>query len=388
MKATRPNHDSRLQTAGRAPSARLTAAARGLLLATVLHAAAAHGQAQDEKNVIDAKWRHLPQDPGELLVSDPGAWNFNFRPYGSSANLLWTDPIVQRAAASGEEVGDKRPTAINVTCNEEGFTVLVLCVEPLLKTYMATTNAYPWQSLEFFFLPGDADTWKIEHHFMFFYGNGKLDEYSWLMQDKTFRPMLPHITHAATPYKDNALVVRFTFDWAGLFDRLPFTDKRDNFWRLSVIRWASTGAQTWGGVVHAANSAGYIRFPDFTDEQKRDIRLTVLRQAWTRYKNLATGTGVNPAKVPERTEPFYAETLGKLPQSFKNVNEDFGFRRAWLENAIRERDALGATLARFGSLKPAEQATFYAEASDKLFNFGYDLEQAYGDYLAAGFFAK
>ncbi len=387
MKATLTDHDSRPQAASRAPSARLTATARGLLLAAVLHAAAAHGQAQDEKNVIDAKWRHLPQDPGELLVSDPGAWDFNFRPYGSSANLLWTDPIVQRAAASGEEVGDKRPTAINVTCNEEGFTVLVLCVEPLLKTYMATTNAYPWQSLEFFFLPGDADTWKIEHHFMFFYGNGKLNEYSWLMQDKTFRPMLPHITHAATPYKDNALVVRFTFDWAGLFDRLPFTDKRDNFWRLSMIRW--NGGQTWGGVVHQQNQAGYIRWPDFTPEQKTRIMRRTLEKGWAQF-NGALGNlryGINGWSMPGiyTNRAWIAAENAAAPRSYVNFNEDPDFR-ATLAGLEAERKALASTLAVFGSLPPEEQWRFYRRAADMLFNFEYDVEAAYARHQANSLF--
>ena len=345
-----------------------------------------------EKNILAVEYRDLPANFEQLPQTEPQKWNFNFRPYGAmAASVLWSDPIMQRDVMAGEGAEGKEPTALYVCCNAEGLNVLVYAIESQMTASLEKGQALPTSTLECFFAPGDADTSQVEHYYQFMCkatAPRLLGVYPWLMEDRSFRSIEPYI-HIDARTLENGNLIRIFIPWEPLFDRLPLDPaKRDNFWRLSVIRWAATNAQTWGGVVHAANSAGYIRFPDFTDEQKRDIRLTVLRQAWTRYKNLATGTAVNPAKTSERTEPFYAETLGKLPQSFKNVNEDFGFRRAWLDNAIRERDALGAPLARFGSLKPAEQAVFYAEAADKLFNFGYDLEQAYGDYLAAGFFAK
>ena len=348
--------------------------------------------ARGEKNILAVEYRDLPANFEQLPRTEPQKWNFNFRPYGAmAASVLWSDPIMQREVMAGEDAQGKEPTALYVCCNAEGLNLLVYAVESKMTSSLEKGEALPTSTLECFFAPGDADTSKIEHYYQFMCkatADKLIGVYPWFMEDRGFRSIKPYIQIESRTL-ENGNLVRVFIPWEPLFDRLPLEPaKRDHFWRLSVIRWASSGGQTWGGVVHAANSAGYMRFPDFTDEQKRDIRLTVLRQAWTRYKNVASGTAVNPGKVTERTEPFYVKTLGKLPQSYKNVNEDFGFRHAWLEHAISERNALGATLARFGSLTPAEQAAFYNEAADKLFNFGYDLEQAYGDYLAAGFFGK
>ena len=362
------------------------------LLAAILAAGLAAAPARAEKNIIDVEYRTLPGDFEQLPRTEPEKWNFNFRPYGAmAASLLWTDPIMQRDVMAGEDAGEREPTAIYVCCDAEGLTVLVYAIESKMTKALEEGKPLPNSRLECFFTPGDADTSRIEHYYQFECQatEPKLPGvYPWMMEDRTFRSIKPHIVIDSRQL-DNGNVIKIFIPWAPLFDRLPLAPaKRDNFWRLSVIRWASSGAQTWGGVVHAANSAGYIRFPEFTPEQETAIRRTVLRQGWTSYKNTVTSTTVDPAKAIERLEPYYADLQGRLPQSYKNVNEDFGFRRAWLETAIRERDALGAQIAALERLAPAEQSAFYAAAADKLFNFGYDLEQAYGDYLAAAFFKK
>lgn len=344
------------------------------------------------KNITAVEYRELPANFETLPQTEADKWNFNFRPYGAmAASVLWSDPIMQRDVMAGDTAGDKEPTAIYVCCNAEGFTVLVYAIENKMEKNLENGLPLPSSTLECFFAPGDADTSKVEHYYQFMCRATDpkcIGVYPWLMEDRSFRGIHDALQIDARTLANGNLIKIFV-PWAPLFDRLPLSpDKRDNLWRLSVIRWASSGAQTWGGVVHAANSAGYIRFPEFTDEQKTAIRKTTLLKAWASYKNLVSSAPVNPGKVFERLEPFYVETLGKLPQTFKNVNEDFGFRRVWLEQAIRERDALGAGIVAFATLSQADQETFYAKAADMLFNFPYDLDQAYGEYLATKIFAK
>jgi hypothetical protein len=363
-----------------------------LLLLPALVAVGALPQARAEKNIIAVEYRDLPAHFESLPQDEAPRWNFNFRPYGAmAASFLWSDPIMQRSVMTGDTAGDKEPTAIYVCCNAEGFTVLVYAIENKMQANLEKGLSLPSSTLECFFAPGDADTAKIEHYYQFMCQATEpklVGVYPWLMEDRSFRGIHDDIRIDAKTLANGNLIKIFV-PWAPLFDRLPLTPaKRDNLWRLSVIRWASSGAQTWGGVVHAANSAGYIRFPAFTDAQKTAIWKTNLLKAWTRYKNTVSDASVNPGKTFERLEPFYVETLAKLPQTFKNVNEDFGFRRAWLEPAIQTRDALGAGIAAFDTLSQTDQEAFYAKAADLLFNFSYDLDQAYGDYLAAKLFTK
>ncbi len=344
-----------------------------------------------EKNIIDVEYRDLPANYETLLRQEPGKWNFNFRPYGaSSAAVLWTDPIMQREVMSGESVSNKAPTALYVTCNEAGFTVLVFACEPTMRSSLEKGAALPSSTLECFFAPGDADTSKIEHYYQFMCGATEpavQGVFPWFVEDRGFRTIKGHL-QVDSRSLPNGNLIRIFVPWAPIFDRLPFTTKRDNLWRLSVIRWAPTGGQTWGGVVHAATTAGYIRFPDFTDQQKTAIRKATLLKGWTAYQNLANSTPVSPGKVTARTEDYYQKTIASLPQTYKNVNEDFGFRDAWLTNAVAARNALGATIAGLETLSQPEQATFYRRASDMLFNFGYDLEQAYADYLNTKIFKR
>ncbi len=348
------------------------------------------GLARAEKNIIEVEYRDLPANFEELPQREPEKWNFNFRPYGAmAASLLWTDPILQREVMTGEWHDEREPTALYVCCNDEGFTVLVYAVESKMTQSLVEGRQLPGSSLECFFAPGDADTSGVVHYYQFMAQatEPKLNGvYPWLMEDRSFRSIEPYLSIEARRL-ENGNVIKIFVPWAPLFDRLPLEPaKRDNLWRLSVIRWAASGAQTWGGVVHAANSAGYIRFPDFTTAQKSAIRLQVLQRAWDDYKRFAGGTAIDPGRVVKRVEPYYQATRATLPQSFKNVNEDFEFRRNWLEAAIEERNGLGAGLARLGQMSPSEQAAFYTLASDKLFNFHYDLDQAYGNHLAAKLF--
>ena len=336
----------------------------------------------DGKNVLDVRFTHLPAETQTLLAEESGHWNFNFRPYGSSAGLLWSDPAIQRNAANGD-AGDQRMTGLDVVCDENGFSLLLLCYEPGLATCYGSTNSFPTPNIEFFFAPGDADTPKVEHYYQMYYGGTKLNEFPWLVDNRGFRPCLPFTTHSETVVKD-AILVRFDFSWQPLFDRLPvIAGKADNFWRLSVIRWAPGGGQTWGGTVHQANQAGYIRFPEFTREQRTAILSGLLKKAWIDFRAKAGRGDLKTASdwsgVPLRNEAFIAEENAAAPRSYVNFNEDPGFRPV-LEKLVAERNALSPAIGRFAELPDDEQLAFYRKASQMLFNFEYDVQEAYARY--------
>ena len=361
----------------------LTTAFALLLGATSLLADADPG-----KNLLRVRYRDLPQNTETLLQKEPGSWDFNFRPYGSDAGVLWSDPSLQRDVISGGQ-SEKRLTAINVSCNERGFTLLVFSSEPSLTDALAKTNSIPSPSIELFFSRGDADTPKIEHHYQMVYSQGLLREFPWLERDRHFRPCLPFTT-CEEKILPNGFLIRFSFDWEPLFDRLPLDkDKRDNFWRLTVIRWAD-GGQTWGGVVHQPNQAGYIRWPDFTQEQKTAIREHLLQRGWSSFRQLSSKPAYNAREgwggIPICKAPYRLDELKETPRTYVNFGEDPGFRPV-LEKLTAERNALGPEIARFREMSPAEQKAFYDKASDMLFNFAYDVQAAFADYKAEKIFS-
>jgi hypothetical protein len=361
-------------------------------ISLLLCASALADTASDEKNLLDVDFTYLSNNGEEIFRQEAGRWNFNFRPYGSSAGLLWADPIVQRNAAAGN-AGDKVMTGLDVVCNEEGFSILVLCYDPALADYAAKTNDFPAPSIELYFLPGDFDAPKIEHHYQLYIGKlaSSLAEFSWLVEGPDFRPIKPFTVMHDYVLKEGAVLRRYDISWEPLFDRLPFTDKRDNLWRLSVCRWAPGGGQTWGGPVHQPAQAGYIRFPDFTPAQRTAIMESLLRKAWISFRSRSGKRDMvcsaNTWNSPQvRTEKFFLEETAEAPRSYVNYNEDPGFRPI-LEKLQAERMALAPTIGAFATLPPDEQLAFYEKASKMLFNYEYDVQAAYARYATDQRFA-
>jgi len=338
-----------------------------------------------EKNVYDAKFRNLPDDYTKLLQTEPESWDFRFRPYGASeAAFLVSDPTLQRDVQSGKNIEKQRPTSFNFSCNEKGFSILVFSAEPSLGEAMGKGAAVPGDSLELFFCPGDADQSKIEPYYQFIIDQikGELTDYPWQIEDRNFHRILGYVQNE-TRIIANGYVTKIFIPWELLYDRLPFSDKKDNFWRLSVIRWASGGGQTWGGFVHEANRAGYIRWPDFTQEQKFAIYETVLNKAWQKYQSLLVK--VNPALVPDMKEPY--RHPDNAPRSYMNLQEDRIFVEEFLKPMIEERNAMGKNIATFKELPAAEKEELYSHV-DKLMNFNYDVDEACASYLKAKLFKR
>lgn len=353
-----------------------------LLLASALAAFAA----DSGKNVFDVVWRD--SDDAPALSSDPKVWDFGFRPYGAGADRLVSDPRVIRAAAEGGDTGGDRPTALSVSFNERGLDVFVACFGPPLEEALAATNAAPLPRLEFFIAPGDADSSRIEPYWMMvFRRHPPVEEFPALEYDRDYRPLAPYVT-ASTVTRRNAVIVKLHYAWEGLFDRLPFLtcDKRDVFWRLSMIRWdLPGGGRTWGGQVHRPDEAGYIRFPRLTEEQENAIMSQVLVRAWesfteesVRYELRADGDVMSPqVDASARVR----EELRRCPRTYVNYGEDPAMRPA-LERLVAERKALGPAIARFRELPRTERAAFYRRACDMLFNFRLDVERTHAAILA------
>ena len=350
-----------------------------VLLLVALAGLSAFG-AERGKNVYEAKYLSLPGDLAGFVKDHPDFFDFGFRPYGQSAAELWTDSQLQRDVTGGKAITGARPTAIAFTMDDKAFTMLLLCGEPSMTDGYAQGADFPSPHVEMYVCPGDADTERIVHHYHMYYTGDQLNEYPWLEHDREFRALRPYTTAEETVLP-NGVLLKISYAWEGMWDYLPFVtaDKKDNFWRYSAIRWAPGGGQTWGGRVNAPTSAGYVRFPAFTKEQKQAIMAEVLRRGWKKYRltrtrfDTALGDGVPYADV--NTNAYYRETLAKSPRSFVNYAEDPALRPILAKLHKRCTD-LGPGLARFAEMSEDEQLAFYRDAAPKLFNFEYDVAEA------------
>lgn len=350
-----------------------------ILFAVLCLSAAGHAAG---KNFLPVSYRSVGGD-FERLLSDPSVkWNFNFRPYSKeSAAMLFTDPAYQRDVSAGKNIEGQRPTAISMFCDSEGFTLLIFAGEPDMKKYLAEGKAFPSCTLELFFAPGDCDNEEIVHYNQFIISDPIKPEvrfFPWLVNDRNFESLESYL-RLESKIVSNGVMLRIFVPWTFAWNMLPLDDgKRNNYWRLSVIRFSPGGGQTWGGVVHELSRAGYIQWPDFTPEQKLAIRKNVLYHAWNDYK--AAFRRVDPAKTPDLKEPYRA-ALPKSERSYNNFAEYRDFAEEWMKPMAAERDALGAQIAAMDTLSPEEQDRFYKKASAALIQFQYDLEEAFAKYL-------
>ena len=343
---------------------------QAVCVAGAMSAFAYEGYVDGGKNVLQA-----------TFGGEPVNWDFGFRKYGSTSDMLWTDPSAQRNVKAGGESGEYL-TSVAATCDADGFAFHVRCAEPALQTYLAKTNDYPEPLMEHFYLPGDADDQALDYQRMgFYFGANGNKEFPMLADDRDHRDVTPYLT-VTSREKDGAITVTFRYDWAAEFDRLPvFPKKRDNFWRLSIIRWAA-GGLTWGGVVQQPNQAGYVRWPAFTAEQRLAILKRTLDKGWTEFRRLsrdiAHGT-TTPGYPYVKPGKFYQEELKANPRSTVSMNEDPDFVPV-LRRLEAERDALAPQIARLGEMKGEELEAFYRKAADLLFNYKYDVQKAYCEY--------
>ena len=308
---------------------------------------------------------------------EEGEWNDRFRPYGKSSEWLKSDSNLNRGS---DDDSAATKTSVSVTCDEEGFVVRVFCGVPDKDAGLREGKAVRRPVVESFFVPGDYETGRLQPRYHTFYENGQFREFEQFNEARRYRRMGERLRVSERGVKDG-FVVEYRYDWASVFDKLPlFTDRKDNFWRLSVIRHDG-GRLTWGGTVHQDSQAGYIRWPAFTAAQRTAILKATLVKGWLAYRALADSPTycLKPGQAIDYFPARYdLEDRALHSRSYYNYQEDVTFRPV-LEKLIAERDALGAGIADFAKMTPDEQDAFYVKASEMLFNFRYDVEEAYAE---------
>jgi hypothetical protein len=343
----------------------------------------------DAKNILDIWWGDVPAAAEELLQTRPEIWNFGFRPYGSASFWLWTDPLQQRNILAGDAPEGKNFTAVSASCNADGFNILLYTVEAAMQGAIAKTNDLPKGRAEIYILPGDTDTRDMIPYYQFEIvanPDNEIVNYPWAVEDRRYRNPTPYMSLNSRRLNNGWLHV-ISIPWEPFWDKLPFLDRADNFWRLGVIRFGVHA--TWGGVVHEASRFGYIRFPRFTDAQKTEIRKRLLERAWTRYLSLRNTPTYNASRswgAPwPRFDKFIVEDEAAHPRTHVHYTQDPDFSPI-LADLEKERNGLAAGIARFAEMPTEEQEAFFAKAADMLFNFRYDVEKAYTKFLNARLF--
>lgn len=322
-----------------------------------------------------------PPAPDESLMANPAmTWNFNFRKYSpGSAETLWTDPSFQRDVSEGKQTAGARPTALSVTCDDDGFALFVFSGEPDLAAALDSGRDAPSSVLECYIVPRDADNEKIEHYYQFIIDqkSNTIRDFPWLIDGRGFQSMAGRF-RPETRLLRNGYLTKLAFPWHFLWDRLPFLTQDDNLWRLGVMRWCPGGGQTWGGIVHEVSRMGCINWPEFTPQRRTAVMKRILRHAWTHYHSLKPDLA--PAFFPPDTSPYRKE-LPRDAHSWNFIPQYQDFCGEVLNAMVAERDALGKTISAFETLPLKEQEAFYRENAGKLMNFEHDVRRAFRLWL-------
>lgn len=339
-----------------------------------------------EKNILDVQFRSIPDNYETLLKTEPGKWNFNFMPYGKDEDVLWSDPAVRRDSISGGTANANRVTAILGACNEQGLTILVFSAEPELKKHLAEGKPLPDSMLEMFFAPGDADNNDIQHWYQFIFGQTDVDkipaDYPWLERDRNFK-RINHDLKVETKLIDSGYISKVFIPWSMLDNRMPFPRKKDNFWRVSIMRWCPGTSQTWGGRVHALTSTGYFRLPTFSDAQKDAIRKNILLRAWNEFQEQYKAVN----SVDGMIEPWRQEKDKSQPRSYITMREEREFMTKVMPTILPEFHAIGKDIAAYDTLTGAQKDALLVRAK-RLKQFSFVWQTAYAEYLKAKHFSK
>ncbi len=106
------------------------------------------------------------------------------------------------------------------------------------------------------------------------------------------------------------------------------------------------------------------------------------------FQRTRSRTELNTRQTTDLPLPAWLKKQMDGPYTFRFYAEDPGFRTYWLDQALKERLALGKQIAEFDSMDEAVQSRFCKTAYDKLYNFRYDLENAYRLYMDSKLFGE
>lgn len=339
-----------------------------------------------EKNILNVEFRNIPDDYENLLKTEPDKWNFNFMPYGKDEGVLWSDPAVRRDSISGGTENVNRVTAVYGACNEQGLTFLVFCAEPELKKSLSEGKALPGSMLEMFFAPGDADNNNLQHWYQFIFNqteeNKAAMDYPWLERDRNFKRIQNEL-RTETKLIDSGYISKIFVPWGLLDNRMPFPRKKDNFWRVSIMRWCPGTSQTWGGRVHALTSTGYFRLPEFTAAQKDAICKNLLLRAWNEFQEQYKAVN----SVDGMIEPWRQKKDRSQPRSYITMREEREFMTKIMPAILPEFHAIGKDIADYDKLTAAQKDALMIKAK-RLKQFSFVWQTAYAEYLKNKYFSK
>ncbi|OGV48875.1 MAG: hypothetical protein A2X49_07045 [Lentisphaerae bacterium GWF2_52_8] len=364
------------------------------------------GAAADEVKSVEALWRgnprpSVPEQLYKLWKDENKLWDRRFMPYNrKEADELYTDPVLQReTAASAMSTENPRTTAFIVLCNNGGIYCAIYAAEPELAKN-ADPAKLPNNSLEIFIGPGndprypfhqfviDLKTEKqvyhnngnkiTDHQFSTDKKEGKLKDYPWGPENRSYRRLEGNITYGVTNNREGYLVW-FYIPWQIWYEHLPLDGGTDGKWGFNIIRWAPGGGQTWGGNVHQRSSFGKLTWPKFTQQQRDAIRSSLLNSAYENYKKLTAAFRI---EIPDSERSFEDGTA--LAQQSSEAAAmpvmDQEFVKKFVRPMIEERDKLGKSIVNFKNLSEEEKTALYAQI-DKLYEFNYDLENARRRFL-------
>ena len=349
---------------------------------------AAFAAKDDGKNVMDVWFGSVPAEAEKMLTENADKWHFGFRPVSKTAtSWLWSDPIMQQRALNGESGAKEFPTAVTCCLNYDGFSFVIYTVQPDMKEQMEK-GSLPDGSFEIYFAEGDTDMREMKPYFQFWLtaaGGGHFDNYPWAVYDRRQSNPAQFVQYRVRQL-ENGYVHVLSFPWEAFWNKLPMKEQADNFWRMTILRWTPQAWLTWGGAVHEASRFGYLRFPQFTAEQKSEIRQRLLKTGWTRYQALKSQSAYNTPSAWGAPWPlagkFLDEERAKCPETYTQYTQDPEFQPI-LAKLNEERQALAKDIANFKELSAEEQEAFFAKAAPKLFNYRYDVEAAYTKFLNA-----
>jgi len=287
------------------------------------------------------------------LLDDPKVREARFGPYDKAhAERLVTDVSGDRGAQKGGGADKQRPTAFAMVYDARGWHIFVLSTEPDAEKIRNAGGSAG--SLEMAFSPGFEGA--CYYQWIANLAGNDFSLYDWDSPHRHFRSLKGSL-RCETIGLTGAFGTYVFIPWTSLYDKLPLDGGR---WPFSVIRWKTGGGVTWGGKVHEIGRWGLVAWDKPTDQQKRAIRLGVVKRAWGRYR-----------KARAAHARYWQDAEVGDPAFYKNA----------LAPAIQRLDKHGEVLDNADKLTAPQIARLFADAVGHWMEFDYDVAALRAEYL-------